>query len=82
MSASSVTIERVQSLLQELIDYQRARLLKHARQLNPRLTEDDIAQPHDFPELASSPEWNYEDGILAGYLAAQTALRAELQALS
>ena len=38
-----------------------------------RIEEDD------YPELARDPRWNYEDGVLAGMLAAQMALRAELR---
>lgn len=69
----------LEALFEELIAHQRKRVLTAARRLNPSLTEDDITQPHDFPELATSPEWNYEDGILAGYLAAQMAVRARLR---
>jgi hypothetical protein len=71
----------VERLLDEMIAQQRARVLAHARRLNPKLTDDDVQQPHDFPELAGSAEWNYEDGILAGYLAVQAALRASLRKL-
>jgi len=66
----------VERVIEELVVMQRKRVQEHARRLNPRLTDDDVQQPHDFPELAESPEWNYEDGILAGYQAAQAALRA------
>jgi len=66
----------LERLLDEMVAQQRARVLTHARRLNPKLTDDDVQQPHDFPELAGSPEWNYEDGILAGYLAVQAAMRA------
>lgn len=69
-------------LLDEMVAQQRARVLAHARRLNPRLTDDDVQQPHDFPELAGSPEWNYEDGLLAGYLSAQAAVRAALRRLA
>jgi hypothetical protein len=71
--------EELEKLLDEMIAQQRARVLAHARRLNGTLTEDDVQQPHDFPELAGSPEWNYEDGILAGYLAVQAAIRAALR---
>jgi hypothetical protein len=54
-------------------------VLDHARRLNPRLTDDDVQQPHDFPELAGSAEWNYEDGVLAGYQAVQAAMRATMR---
>jgi hypothetical protein len=68
--------EELERLLGEMIAQQRARLLAHARRLKGQLTDDDIQQPHDFPELAGSPEWNYEDGVLAGYQAVQAAMRA------
>jgi hypothetical protein len=71
----------LERLLDEMIAQQRARVLAQARRLNPKLTDDDVQQPHDFPELAGSPEWNYEDGILAGYQAIQAALRATLRKL-
>jgi hypothetical protein len=71
----------IDKLLIEMIEQQRKRVLAHARRLNGTLTEDDVQQPQDFVELSSSPEWNYEDGILAGYQAAQAAIRAELRKL-
>jgi hypothetical protein len=78
MADVEAEIERV---LEELIGMQRQRVLAHARRLNPRLTDDDVQQPQDFPELSGSPEWNYEDGVLAGYQSAQAAIRAELRRL-
>ena len=63
-------------LLGELCAHQQKRVLDHARRLNGRVTADDIMNPIDVPELSASPEWNYEDGVLAGYRAAQAALRA------
>ena len=75
-------VAEVASVLEELIAHQRRRVLEHARKLDGRLTDDDVQQPQDFPVLAGSPEWNYEDGILAGYLAAQAAIRARLRKLS
>lgn len=73
--------DELERLLAEMIAQQRARVLLHARRLNPTLTDDDVQQPHDFPELAGSAEWNYEDGILAGYQAVQAAMRATLRRL-
>ncbi len=73
--------EELEKLLGEMIAQQRARVLQHARRLNPKLTDDDVQQPHDFPELAGSPEWNYEDGLLAGYQAVQAAMRATFRKL-
>jgi hypothetical protein len=78
MSTSGTSAE-IEKLFEELIAQQRKKVLALAHRLNPQLTEDDVQQPHDFPELAGSPEWNYEDGVLAGYCAAQMAVRAQLR---
>jgi hypothetical protein len=67
------------ALLQQMIDQQRDKLCALARSINPRLTAEDLLQPHDRPELARDPIFNYEDGILAGLISAQTALRAALR---
>lgn len=64
-------------ILEELIDQQRKKLLKMASELGVRLTAEDILNPHDFPELLRSPRFNFEDGILAGLLSAQMALRSK-----
>lgn len=66
-------------VLERLIEHQRRRVLTLAQELNPRLTSDDVLQPHDCPELRESAAWNYEDGVLAGMMAAQIAARAELR---
>lgn len=63
-------------LLERMIADQRQRLLALARRLEPDLGPDDLLQPHDHPRLAASPDFNFEDGILAGYLAFRAALRA------
>ncbi len=71
----------LEKLLDEMIAHQRKKVLEHARRLNNTITEDDVEQPHDFPELAHSPEWQYEDGLLAGYRAVQAAMRATFRKL-
>jgi hypothetical protein len=63
-------------LLERMIADQRHRLLALARRLEPDVGPDDLLQPHDHPRLAASPDFNFEDGILAGYLAFRAALRA------
>ncbi|HEY6066578.1 MAG TPA: hypothetical protein VIY96_10495 [Thermoanaerobaculia bacterium] len=68
--------EDLDDLLERMIADQRERLLLLARRLEPDLGPDDILQPHDHPSLAASPDFNFEDGILAGYLAFRAALRA------
>jgi hypothetical protein len=79
LSDRDAIARELEALFDELVAHQRNKVLAEARRLDPQLTEDDVQQPHDFPVLAASPEWNYEDGILAGYLAAQMAVRAKLR---
>jgi hypothetical protein len=67
--------------LSQLIEQQRAKVLRLARSLNASLTFEDLLNPQTFPELAANPAFNYEDGILAGLLSAQMALRAESRQL-
>ena len=64
--------------LQEMIEFQREKLLKLAREILPDLTPEDLRNPQDFPELRQDPLFNYEDGLLAGYLAVQIAMRSRL----
>ncbi|MBC8257581.1 MAG: hypothetical protein H8E38_01050 [SAR324 cluster bacterium] len=62
-------------LLEEMVAHQQAKVLKVARELIPDATPEDIRNPQDFPQLSTDSLFNYEDGILTGYLSIQTALR-------
>ena len=64
-------------LLQELIEHQQTKVLKVAREIVPDATPEDIRNPQDFPDLVADTLFNYEDGILTGYLTLQTALRKQ-----
>ena len=64
-------------LLQELIEHQQTKVLKVAREIVPDATPEDIRNPQDFPDLVTDTLFNYEDGILTGYLSLQTALRKQ-----
>ena len=64
--------------LQEMIEFQREKLLKIAREILPGLTPEDLRNPQDFPNLIKDPLFNYEDGLLAGYLAVQISLRSRI----
>ncbi len=66
----------LETLLDEMIESQRARLFALARRVLPDVTPEDLLQPHDHPALSANPDFNFEDGILAGYLAVRAALRA------
>jgi len=63
-------------VLAELIAQQERKLRAYAARIDPRLTPDDLLQPHDFPALGNDPGFNYEDGVLAGLRSAAAALRA------
>jgi len=71
----STTWPEVERLVLELEDLQRRKVLDLARRLRPGLTLEDIANPHDFPELAD-PDWQYADGVLAGVQSVLAAVRA------
>tara|TARA_B100001029_G_C14840855_1_gene328267 strand:- start:110 stop:379 length:270 start_codon:yes stop_codon:yes gene_type:complete len=68
-----------ENLIQELIFHQQTKVLKVARDIVPNATPEDIRNPQDFPELSLDPFFNYEDGVLTGYLTIQTALRKQIR---
>ena len=68
-----------EQLIQELIQHQKSKVLKVAREIVPDLTPEDIRNPQDFPELVADTMFNYEDGILTGYLTFQTAFRKQIR---
>ena len=65
----------ITQLLEEMVEHQQAKVLKVAREIIPGATPEDIRNPQDFPKLSTDSLFNYEDGILTGYLSMQTALR-------
>jgi hypothetical protein len=71
-------LAEIDALFGELIAQQRAKVLRLAREAVPDITPDDVLNPHDFPALKAHPSFEFEDGILSGYIAAQTAVRARV----
>jgi len=69
----------IDALFEELIERQRAKILALARRIDPRLTADDLFQPHDHARLASHPGYQFEDGLLAGLLSARAAFLARIR---
>ena len=72
-------MDALENLFEQMIAQQRVKVLAVARSIAPRSTADDILSPQDFPELAEDPRFNYEEGLLAGLLSAQMAVRAEIR---
>lgn len=62
-------------MVDEMVEHQQAKVLNVARGIIPYATSEDIRNPQDYPELSNDSLFNYEDGILTGYLSLQTALR-------
>ena len=77
MAHPSLTWEHIETLLEELIAQQHARTLACGRRIEPHLTEDDMLQPNDYPELENHPHFRYEEGVIEGLRTALMALRAE-----
>ena len=68
-----------EEMIQEMIEHQKAKVLKVAREIVPEVTPEDIRNPQDYPELVADTLFNYEDGILTGYLSIQTAVRKKIR---
>jgi hypothetical protein len=79
-SNSTPLREKLDKLFDEMISYQRKKILNIAREHYPAIGGDDLLNPHDFPKLEADNRFQFEDGMLAGYIAAQMAVRAELVA--
>lgn len=71
-------LEEALALLDSMIVQQREKVLKIGQRLNPRATADDLLNPFDWPEIAGNPQFNFEDGLLAGLVAAHVAVSARI----
>ena len=67
--------QEIDDLLEEMVKGQQASLLKLAETLLPGITLEDLLQPNDYPDLETHPLFRYEEGMLAGILSVQAALR-------
>lgn len=76
--ASGLQRQVIEDLLDGLVEQQRLRVQDLGERLVPGITPEDLRNAHDFGELQSDADFQYQDGILAGLLSAQHALRAEL----
>ncbi|HTN51311.1 MAG TPA: hypothetical protein VML50_02815 [Anaeromyxobacter sp.] len=73
-----LTAQRALEVLDELVTYQRKRVREIACRIHPGLTDEDLRNVHDFPKVYGDPMFQFEDGQLAGFVAAQIALKAHL----
>ncbi|MCB2155339.1 hypothetical protein KQI84_10665 [bacterium] len=70
-------VRHLDIFLQQMVEQQRTKTLKVARRIDPRMTEDDVMDPHSFPAISTNPAFAYEDGLLAGLVAAHVAVTRE-----
>ena len=75
-------VEAAVSVLEQMIRQQEAKVLELGRKWVPHATAEDLRNAEDFKILKDKPIFHFEDGILAGLIAADTALKAELRARS
>jgi hypothetical protein len=73
--------EALEKLFTVMVEQQQMKVGKRAKALLPDCTWEEVMNPDSVPELHGDPYFNYEDGILAGTIAAQIAVRAELRRL-
>ncbi len=62
--------------LEQMVRLERKKLLTFAKSILPCLTDEDILQPQDFPELELHPEFRYKEGVCIGLETALAALYA------
>ncbi|HYD43439.1 MAG TPA: hypothetical protein VEB43_21585 [Anaeromyxobacter sp.] len=72
------TVIRAMEVVEELVSYQKRKVLELAQRIHPGLTEEDVRNIHDYPDVYADPIFQFEDGQLAGFVAAQIALKARL----
>lgn len=67
----------MEKILEELIAYQKSKLLKLAKEIIPDITEEDLLQPFDYELLENHSNFRYEEGVLHGIMSARAAIYAE-----
>ena len=72
-------VEATTALLDQMIQQQTAKVLALGRKWVPFATDEDLRNAEDFKILKDKPIFHYEDGILAGLIAARTALLHEIR---
>ncbi len=72
------TAIRALEVVEELVTYQKKKVLELAQRIHPGLTEEDVRNIHDYPDVYGDPIFQFEDGQLAGFVAAKIALKARL----
>ena len=69
----------IDRLFAEMIELQEGKVLEIARSVEPQVTRDDLWNACNHPKLDQDPYFQYEDGHLAGLMAARIATAAWLK---
>lgn len=72
-------LEVALQVLEAMIQRQQVKVLDLGRKWVPHATDEDLRNAEDFAILKDKPIFHYEDGILAGMIAAKTALAHEIR---
>lgn len=75
MESPTLEWAKIEKLLREMIQEQQAKVYAVGRRIVPNLTAEDLLQPNDYPELENHPHFRHEEGILAGLMSAEMAIR-------
>jgi hypothetical protein len=77
-SVDHATAALAMEVMDGLVAYQKQKVLALAQRIHPGLTEEDVRNIHDYPDVYGDPIFQFEDGQLSGYVSAQVALKARL----
>jgi hypothetical protein len=69
-------------LIESLIVAQKEKVFTCARRIVPHITQEDVLQPNDFPQLEFHPHFRFEEGILDGMQVVRAAIQASLAEIS
>jgi hypothetical protein len=68
----------IEATFEEVIAHQQIKVLRLARRIHPGVTEEDLRNVYDFPDIHADPIFNFEDGILSGLIAARMTLKRRI----
>lgn len=80
MATPEALVAEIEAVLERLIRQQRDKVLEVALDIVPHVSSEQMQDPHEYPEVAEDPIFNFEDGFLAGLMSARMALRANVLA--
>lgn len=71
------SVREKKKIFESLIEGQKKQLERSAHEILPHVTEEDLLQPNDFPQLEGNPYFRYEEGVLHGMMSAQATYLVE-----